>query len=160
MVVFLVNLLISQLSCAYMSIYQDMLGFARLNRGNIVQETMPHVTQRRWEIFKTQLKLEERLEFGEGDLGICGGIQILESASANITTIDMICRFGGSTNPAAVWPEDEGQIEDDSDRVEQLEKLIDKLVKKMTKDTSKKGNTTSSGGGSSEGGTSGQSSSG
>merc|ERR1719491_120718 len=37
-IVFLLNLLIAQLNCAYQSTYEDMLGFARLNRGKILVE--------------------------------------------------------------------------------------------------------------------------
>jgi len=148
-VIFLVNLLISQLSTAYLAIYQDMLGFARLNRGHIIQETMPHVTQRRWELFKASLRLDDRLEFGEGDLGITGGVQVQEPAALNVTTVDMIRRFGGSTCPSAVWPEEEDLVNDDEDRIEQLEKLINKLTKKMASAGTKAGANTSSGGGSS-----------
>merc|ERR1719203_2407671 len=50
-VVFLGNLLIAQLSCAYQTTYQDMLGFARLNRGKIVTETVPLVRHKRWLAF-------------------------------------------------------------------------------------------------------------
>ena len=37
-VIFLLNLLIAQLNCSYATTYQDMLGYARLNRGKIVTE--------------------------------------------------------------------------------------------------------------------------
>merc|ERR1719195_2476942 len=89
-VVFLSNLLIAQLNCSYQSTYQDMVGFARLNRGKIVTEAMLSVSSKRWEKFVTSLHLEDPCEFGEGDIGLAGGIQMLEAASLNITTIDMI----------------------------------------------------------------------
>merc|ERR1719447_2238062 len=75
-VIFMLNLLIAQLSCAYMATYSDMLGFARLNRGRIVTETMPSVPSSRWHAFVQSLRLEDRVEFGEGDLGLAGGIQV------------------------------------------------------------------------------------
>merc|ERR1719464_726279 len=74
-IIFLLNLLIAQLSCSYASTYQDMLGFARLNRGKIVVESMASVSQVRWQRFATNLHLDERLEFNEGDIGLSGGVQ-------------------------------------------------------------------------------------
>merc|ERR1712187_944941 len=107
-VIFLLNMLIAQLNCSYDTIYQDMVGYARLKRIRIVVETMPLVPEKRWLRFIQALGLEERLEFNEGDIGLAGGVQMLESASANPTTIDMIKRFGGSTSPSIQWPEEEG----------------------------------------------------
>merc|ERR1712060_1004951 len=98
-IVFLLNLLIAQLNCSYQATYQNMLGYARLNRGKIVTETMTSLARWRWDSFLESLRLEERVEFGEGDMGLAGGIQVFEPASANITTVDMIRRFGGSTSP-------------------------------------------------------------
>merc|ERR1719282_1409412 len=131
-VIFMLNLLIAQLNCAYQATYQDMVGFARLNRGKIVYETMPSVSKKRWERFSGALRLEERVEFGEGDIGLSGGIQVWEPASANITTVDMIRRFGGSTSPAAQWPEEENAGDDEEDRFDRMEKLIEKAMKRMT----------------------------
>jgi len=131
-VIFMLNLLIAQLNCAYQATYQDMLGFARLNRGKIVTETMPSVAKNRWDRFVRNLRLDERVEFGEGDIGLSGGIQVWEPASANITTVDMIRRFGGSTSPAAQWPEEENAGDDEEDRFDRMEKLIEKAMKRMS----------------------------
>jgi len=144
-VVFLMNLLIAQLNCAYQSTYQDMLGFARLNRGKIVYETMPSVTKKRWNNFVDALRLEDRIEFGEGDIGLAGGVQMWEPAGLNNTTVDMIRRFGGSTSPAAQWPAEESR-HDDEDRFERLERQIEKAMKRSTK--------RATGGGSAAGGSS------
>merc|ERR1712217_134077 len=149
-VVFLANLLIAQLNCSYQSTYQDMVGFARLNRGKIVTEAMMSVSSKRWEKFITALHLEDACEFGEGDIGLAGGIQILEPASQNITTVDMIRRFGGSTSPAAQWPEEDQAGDDEEDRFERMERLIEKAMKRMTSSRGKKkgagaGGNTSSG---------------
>jgi len=130
-VIFMLNLLIAQLNCAYQATYQDMVGFARLNRGKIVMETMPSVAKQRWQRFSGNLRLDERVEFGEGDIGLSGGIQVWEPASANITTVDMIRRFGGSTSPAAQWPEEENAGDDEEDRFDRMEKLIEKAMKRM-----------------------------
>merc|ERR1719277_2371855 len=105
---------------------------------------MAFVSEQRWVKFLGSLRLDERVEFGEGDIGLAGGIQVLEPASLNITTVDMIRRFGGSTSPAAQWPEEDNTGDDEEDRFERLEKLIEKAMKRMT---SSKG-----GGGSKKGG--------
>jgi len=130
-VIFLLNLLIAQLTCAYQSTYKDMLGFARLNRGKIVVETMPSVPKKRWEAFCSFLQLDDRVEFGEGDIGLSGGIQVWEPSSANITTVDMIKRFGGSTAPVAQWPEETTEG-DEEDRFDRMERLIEKAMKRMS----------------------------
>ncbi|CAK0792946.1 unnamed protein product [Prorocentrum cordatum] len=79
--VFLLNLLIAQLNCAYQSTYQDMVGYARLNRGKIVAEAMQVVTEKRWRAFVDSMLLDERCEFGEGDIGLAGGVQVREAAN-------------------------------------------------------------------------------
>jgi len=130
-VIFLLNLLVSQLNCAYASTYQDMLGFARLNRGKIIVEAMSTVPHARWSSFLQSLHLDSKLEFNEGDVGLSGGIQVFEPASANPTTVDMIRRFGGSTSPAMQWPEEDQAGDDEDDRFERMEKLIEKAMKRI-----------------------------
>merc|ERR1712066_646868 len=93
---------------------------------------MMSVSSKRWEKFMSSLQLDEPCEFGEGDIGLAGGIQVLEPASLNITTIDMIRRFGGSTSPAAQWPEEDQAGDDEEDRFERMERLIEKAMKRMT----------------------------
>merc|ERR1712187_853186 len=99
-------------------------------------ETMPSVSPKSWASFLNGLKLEQRLEFNEGDVGLAGGIQVCESASTHPTTIDMIKRFGGSTSPAMQWPEEDGTGDDDSDKFERLESLIKKTMERITKEVS------------------------
>merc|ERR1719264_294031 len=109
-----------------------MLGFARLNRGRIVVESMAAVSVARWGKFISSLHLEERLEFNEGDIGLSGGLQVTEAANANPTTHDMIRRFGGSTSPAMQWPEEDTAGDDDEDRFDKIEKLVQKAMKRMS----------------------------
>jgi uncharacterized membrane protein YgcG len=149
-VIFLLNLLIAQLSCAYAAVYQDMLGYARLNRGKIVTDTMPAVNKRKWTRYVESLRLNERVEFGEGDLGITGGIQTFEPANANLTTVDMIRRFGGSTSVAAQWPEEENGGDNEEDRFDRMEKMIEKAMKRMSSKGGKKGGSQSGAGSSVE----------
>merc|ERR1719163_1314460 len=125
--IFLLNLLAAQLSCAYQAIYEDMVGYARLNRMKIICETIATVKPARWKIFVQALKFHRKLEFNEGDIGLPGGIATSKASSLNPLTIDMIFRFGGNTNPANPWP-DEG--DDAADRFEMIEKMCTKALQK------------------------------
>jgi uncharacterized membrane protein YgcG len=150
-VVFLLNLLVAQLTCAYDAIYKDMVGYARLKRMRIITDCMPSVTPKRWTAFKDALELEKRVEFNEGDVGLAGGVQILELASANPTTVDIIRRFGGTTNPAVKWPEEDSQGDDDNDRFQRIEDLIKKVADQISKSTSSAAKKVKGGGASSSG---------
>merc|ERR1711907_671955 len=131
--VFLLNMLVAQLTCAYEAVYSDMIGYARLERIEIIVGIMPVVSQKRWLGFLDSLKLDTKCEFNAGDIGVSGGIQIQEAANLNPTTQDMIKRFGGSTSVEMQWPaEQEGQG-DEADRFERLENLIQKTLKRITK---------------------------
>merc|ERR1719291_1155134 len=112
------------------------------------------VTEKRWRSFIDSLCLDERCEFGEGDIGLAGGIQVREPANANITTVDMIRRFGGSTSVMAQWPEDDLLANDEEDRFERMEKMIAKAMKRMSSSgDAKKGKSgQGAGGGSGTGG--------
>merc|ERR1719476_1188393 len=132
-VIFLLSLLVAQLSCAYSAVYADMVGYARLERSAIIVEMMPSVTKTRWDAFVQSLRFQKRIEFNEGDIGVAGGIQVKEPASANPTTIDMIRRFGGSTSVEIQWPEEDGGDGDGDDRFERMEKLIQKTLQRVTK---------------------------
>merc|ERR1719263_293904 len=132
-IVFLLNMLVAQLTCAYEAVYSDMIGYARLERIEVIVGVMPVVSQKRWTGFLESLKLDSKVEFNAGDVGVTGGIQILEPANLNPTTVDMIKRFGGSTSVEMQWPvEQEGQG-DEADRFERLENLIQKTLKRITK---------------------------
>lgn len=134
--IFLFNLLIAQLNCAYMGVFKDMLGYARLNRGSVILENVSHASAKRWERFVVSLKMDEKLEFNEGDIGLAGGIQVLEPAGAHPVTTDSIKRYGGSTSPASQWPETANEV-DIEDKVDRLERIIEKAVKKIVKSTGK-----------------------
>eukprot|EP00930_Biecheleria_cincta_P070401 TRINITY_DN58038_c0_g1_i1.p1 TRINITY_DN58038_c0_g1~~TRINITY_DN58038_c0_g1_i1.p1 ORF type:complete len:1102 (-),score=195.31 TRINITY_DN58038_c0_g1_i1:142-3447(-) len=148
--VFLLNILIAQLNCAYLGIFTDMFGLARLNRGRVTLEIMPSVSAKRWQRFIASLNFDEKLEFNEGDIGLSGGVQRLEAASAHPMATDSIRRYGGSTSPMAQWPE-HGDEADQEDKLDRLEKTIQKAMKRMTK-ADKKRRTGSSMGSSSIGG--------
>ena len=86
-IIFMLNLFIAKLNCSYQPTYSDMVGFARLNRGWIVIETMPSVARERWTTFVVGLKLEDRVEFGVGDLGLAGGLRIFSIVTYVVSTI-------------------------------------------------------------------------
>jgi len=152
--VFLVNMLIAQLTCAYESVYVDMVGYARLERVEIIVSTMPQVGEKRWVKFLDTMKLDQKIEFGAGDIGVAGGMQVLEPASANPTTVDMIKRFGGSTSVEMQWPQEDEGDGDENDRFDRMEKLIQRTLKRLSGSGGKKGKGggTNSGSGSGGGG--------
>merc|ERR1719377_191275 len=131
-IVFFLNMLVAQLSCAYSAVYEDMVGYARLERADTIVDLMQTVQKKRWTSFVESLRLHKRLEFNQGDIGVAGGIQMREAANINPTTIDMIRRFGGSTSPEIQWPEDDVDGEGD-DKFEKMEKLIQKTLQRVTK---------------------------
>jgi len=137
-IVFLLNLLVAQLNGAYASVYDDMVGYARLTRGSIIVTALEAVSAKRWERFLSSLGFEERLEFNEGDVGLAGGIQVTEPANEHPTTVENIRRFGGSTSPAMPWPE-ELHTDEAEDKLDRLEKVILRATKKITSRSKKNG---------------------
>lgn len=127
--IFLVNLLVAQLNQSYRDIFEDMQGFARLNRAGVTADIIEQVSRKRWVKFTGHLRFDDPLEFNEGDVGVPGGIQILEPANANMVTEDSIKRYGGPTAPSAPWPQDQDEALED-DRFVRLEKLIMKATRK------------------------------
>jgi len=116
-----------------------------MGRGQIVVENMALVANSKWERFAQTLGLDERLEFNEGDIGLSGGLAVKEPANLNPTTHDMIRRFGGSTSQAMQWPEEDNGGDDDEDRFDKIEKLIQKAMKRMSSGGEKKGRGTAGG---------------
>lgn len=137
-VVFLLNLLVAQLTCAYDAIYADMVGYARITRIKIIVESMPQVSPKKWSRFVGSLEFEKRIDFNAGDVGVSNGYATTEPANAHPTTVDAIKRFGGSTSPEIQWPE-ESAGDDESDRFERLETLIKRAMDRVnTTGTGKK----------------------
>jgi len=130
--IFLVNLLVAQLNQSYRDIFEDMQGFARLNRAGVTADIIEQVSRKRWSKFLNHLRFDEPLEFNEGDVGVAGGMQVLEPANANMVTEDSIKRYGGPTAPSAPWPQDDSEQNED-DRFARLEKLIVRATKKKDK---------------------------
>jgi hypothetical protein len=134
-VVFLLNMLIAQLSCAYSSVYDDMVGYARLQRGKIICELMPSISKRHWLRFTDSLNLQRKIEFNAGDVGVAGGLATREPASLNPTTSDRIRRYAGSTALHKPWPEDDqaGDCDNEESALDKFEKSIQKTLQKVKK---------------------------
>lgn len=150
--VVLLNLLIAQITNTYMFINQDMIGFARMNRAGVIVETLGMCDEAVWASFVESLKLDQPLEFNQGDVGLSGGIQILEPATMHATSEDTIIRVGGSCALDIPWPEEAVAGEDDNTKYDRLEKQLSKVLrrvvrmgKKKRKDASSSGHFSSSG---------------
>jgi len=132
--VLLLNLLIAQLNLSYEYVAQDMLGFARLHRASLIVEQMAACTKEKWEKTKESLKLDQPIEFDEGDLGISGGIPVPELASLNRCTRESIIRYGGSTSPEAPWPEDKTHSANELSQLDRIEVAMLKTLKHISKE--------------------------
>jgi len=135
-VVFLINVLIAQFASAYGVIYQDMVGYARLKRIQIIVETMPVVTKEKWGRFIDGLSFDTKLEFNDGDVGLSGGYATTETANLHPTTEERIERFGGSTEITIPFPDTSDQDED-NDRFGRLEKVIIRTIEKLASSSAK-----------------------
>jgi len=130
-VIILINLLIAQLNCSYEYVYADMLGFARLTRATLIVSILQSCPEERWTRFVAGLKFDQCVEFDEGDIGLAGAIQVKEPASLNPVLVDSINRYGGTCSPDMQWPAESGQ--DDDDRFERMERLMQNALKKLSK---------------------------
>merc|ERR1719453_1468342 len=92
---------------------------------------MLQVSKKKWLRFMESLRLDKNLEFNEGDIGVAGGLQILEPARLNPTTKDQISRFGGSTSPSIQWPA-EDEEGDENDRFDRIEALLGRMLKALS----------------------------
>lgn len=141
--VLLLNLLVAQLNLSYEYIYRDMLGFARLNRAGLICEAMNLCARSKWNKFKLSLKLDTKLEFDEGDVGVPGGVQRVEPVSFRHVPEETIRRYGGPTSEKAPWPEDKN--EEGEDRFERLENVLHQAVKQLIKGAQSSGRLTTMG---------------
>ncbi|CAK9064048.1 unnamed protein product, partial [Durusdinium trenchii] len=113
----------------YTSLAADIKGHARLARGEIIIETFKAVKMTRWTKFMTSLKLDEKVDFEEGDIGLAGGIKTFEPALAHPVAKDQIVRFGGQTDGFLPWPE---KMATETDNIERtIQKTIQKSLHKM-----------------------------
>lgn len=128
-VVLLLNLLIAQLNRTYEFIYQDMLGYAQLNRTSLIVNAMEGVSKKTWFAFVRSLRLNEKREFDEGDLGLAGCIQVMEPASNHRQSVEMIIRYGGTTARNVPWPEE--TVAKAVDPFDSLETTLKKILQRQ-----------------------------
>jgi len=146
--ILLLNVLIAQLNCSYVYVYQNMVGFARLKRAQVIVQTLSeNVDEALWSRFVDGLGLDQPLEFNPGDVGISGGMTVDEPAALKLVTADPIVRYGGSCSPEMQWPEE--QVAEEEDKFERMEKLINRTLKKLSKKSGKRARAGGSGIGSS-----------
>mmetsp|Transcript_33986 Transcript_33986/g.79147 ORF Transcript_33986/g.79147 Transcript_33986/m.79147 type:complete len:1138 (-) Transcript_33986:44-3457(-) len=133
--ILLLNLLIAQLNCSYVYIYQNMLGYAKLKRSSVTVQTLAFLKIERWSRFVATLGLDVPLEFNEGDVGMAGGICVFEPPSQSIVATDRILRFGGSCSPDLEWPADTTKtgMDADEEQLEALEQLLHATLHQLRK---------------------------
>lgn len=132
--ILLMNLLIAQLNSSYVYIYQDMVGFARLNRAQKIVEALANFNRNQWTTFIESLGLDQPLEFNQGDVGVAGGMQITEPASEHVVLKDSILRFGGSCSAELQWPE-ETKHRGDQEKLTKIESMARKVLRKVVQDS-------------------------
>lgn len=123
------SIFVAQLTGAYEEIYNSMVGYASLRRMQIEVDYLQTLRRKTWNHFVKSLKLEEPLEFGEGDIGLPGGIQIMEPAQLHPQHRESIHRYGGSTSSAMPWPKE--HIPKELSEDERLEKMMKKFQKAL-----------------------------
>jgi hypothetical protein len=134
--ILLLNLLIAQLNCSYELVNLDMLGFARLNRAEVIVQVMDLCPMGAWNKFVSSLNFDVPLEFNEGDVGMAGGISSEEHSSLHPVMTDSIHRFGGSCSPAMPWPEeaeDRHKGPEEEERIDHIQRYVEKTLRKATK---------------------------
>ncbi|CAE7808573.1 unnamed protein product [Symbiodinium sp. CCMP2456] len=134
------NIFVAQLTCAHQEIYDSMVGYSILRRMQISIDTMQTLRRRKFKQFVDSLVMDEPLEFGEGDIGLPGGVQIMECASLHPQNKESIIRFGGSTESSMQWPKEEAlEIASEDARLDRLVKKFDKSLLRISKMMKKRG---------------------
>ncbi|CAJ1337787.1 unnamed protein product [Effrenium voratum] len=123
---FLMKILVAQLSCQYRRVYHSMVGHARLCRMRKICEAMASLHPTKFRAFVEHLRLDEPVQFGEGDAGLAGGIQVLEPANLHPTHVERIHRLGG--NPKHPFPIEETD-QTEAERCTRLFDLFRKAIK-------------------------------
>jgi len=136
--ILLLNLLIAQLQCSYEHVNEDATGYARLTRSIVIAETLTVTPPARWALFVDTLEFEKRLEFNEGDIGVNGGVQLLEPSRNHPIVLDTILRYGGSCSPEQPWPAD-AEEKTAENKFDKMERLLQRTIKKMVMADSGKG---------------------
>lgn len=124
------SILVAQLTQSYLELYDSMVGYAALRRMQIEVDYLQTLRRKTWNHFVGSLMLDEPLEFGEGDIGLPGGIQIMEPAKLHVLHRESIQRYGGSTSPSMPWPKERESVHTATEN-ERLERLMRKFQKAL-----------------------------
>lgn len=137
--ILLMNVLIAQLNCSYVFIYDNVVGYARLKRADVIVKILSTYSPKKWKVFVDGLGFDLPLEFNEGDVGMSGGVQIEELASEHLVSYDRILRYGGTCAVDAPWPDEaqndaraHGAVENDDEKVKRLESQLRRMLKKIS----------------------------
>jgi len=131
--VILLNLLIAQLNQSYNLINDNAVGYARLKRAEVIVDTLKTLPPAKWAAFVESLKLEEPLEFVQGDVGMGGGVQRYEPATENVVSLDTVLRYGGARSVDAPWPEEKEEDDKKEDSYERIERLAMMTLRRLQK---------------------------
>lgn len=115
---------------SYLELYDSMVGYAAMRRMQIEVDYLQTLRRKTWNHFVGSLMLNEPLEFGEGDIGLPGGIQIMEPAKLHVLHRESIQRYGGSTSPSMPWPKERESVHTATEN-ERLERLMRKFQKAL-----------------------------
>lgn len=133
-VLLLFNLVVAQFTAALKEFQVDLDGIVCLNRLELIVSHMPAVSSRRWSAMLSKLHMEEPLQFEDGDVGLAGGIRVLEQANLHPTTKDTIRRFGGAVSPDMPWPVERAASTSEEERLDALESRIQKAMSIILRD--------------------------
>ena len=76
-------------------------------------ETLHAVLRWCWKRLSGSLRLDKRLEFSLGDVGLRGNVQVRDAA--NGVDAGIFRRFGGSTSPTFQWPDSDATFGNEED---------------------------------------------
>ncbi|CAK9025545.1 unnamed protein product [Durusdinium trenchii] len=131
------SIFVAQLTCVHEEIYSSMVGYASLRRMQIEVDYMQTLRRKTWKKFVQGLAMDEPLEFGEGDIGLPGGVQIEEPAKLHPLHRETIMRYGGTTSPDEPWPETYSSHETEDEKLERMMKKFQRALAKVAKKTLK-----------------------
>eukprot|EP00281_Chroomonas_sp_CCMP1168_P017796 CAMPEP_0206218674 /NCGR_PEP_ID=MMETSP0047_2-20121206/3921_1 /ASSEMBLY_ACC=CAM_ASM_000192 /TAXON_ID=195065 /ORGANISM="Chroomonas mesostigmatica_cf, Strain CCMP1168" /LENGTH=1169 /DNA_ID=CAMNT_0053641185 /DNA_START=104 /DNA_END=3613 /DNA_ORIENTATION=+ len=110
--VFMLSILIAQMSLTYERLGEDKIGFAMKHRASLcieIESFMPLLWRQK---LYTGLDFSKPVEFDHGDEGPAGGIQRLHTSEIRNDkkyVPDRILRFTGESSPSDPWPMIEGE---------------------------------------------------
>ena len=140
-----VNTVMSAVSTSKLfSTAEDVEGTTYLNRAQELVELESMQTLEQREFLWASFAFTDRIEFDEGDLGLNGGLQIMEAVSKygnDGKDEDRIMRFPGDASAKSPWPTNKATAKSAAERLELLDSLFRRIAKMLRdmKKSAKKG---------------------